>query len=168
MLLEKLDQANYSHIYVCVSYVFGIDVFLTPFYCRATKLNATTVTFFCTCTQNLPHTASSVLSISVRNHAVHFVGQLVLEVSDGARGPACDEVRGGALHLVQAHVTGLGNLTLGEADKLGVPGEDAETLRDQNLKSKTWSRPKSTDGDSGLTCTFFFWIPSPKSIFSDS
>lgn len=99
-------------------------------------------TFFCTCMQNLPLTASSVLSISVRNHAVHFVGQLVLEARNGPSGPACYEVRGGALYLVQAHVTGLGDLTLGKADKLGVPGEDPETLGDQDLKSKRWRHPK--------------------------
>lgn len=33
-------------------------------------------------------------------------------------------------------MTGLGDLALGEADKLGVPGKDAETLRDQDLKTK--------------------------------
>lgn len=102
------------------------------------------------------HTASSVLLISVRNHAVHFVGQLVLEARNGPSGPTCYEVRGGALHLVQAHVAGLGDLTLGEADKLGVPGEDAETLRDQDLKSKRGM--KSKEGDFGL----FVGIPSPE------
>lgn len=80
------------------------------------------------------HTVSPVLSVSVRNHAVHFVGQLLLEPRHGPRGPARDEVRGGALHLVHAHVAGFGDLTLGEADELGVPGKDAEALGDQDLK----------------------------------
>lgn len=105
-------------------------MFLTPFYCRTTRLCQWCHILLHTHAKSTSHTASSVLSISVRNHAVHFVGQLVLEARDGASGPACYEVRGGALHLVQAHVTGLGDLTLGEADKLGVPGEDAEALRD--------------------------------------
>lgn len=64
----------------------------------------------------------------VRNHAVHFVGQLVLEARDGLAGAAGDEVGGGALHLVQAHVAGFGNLTLGKVHKLGVASVDAETL----------------------------------------
>lgn len=71
--------------------------------------------------------------ISVRNHAVHFVGQFVLEAGNGATGSSCDQVNGGALHLVQTHVTRLGDFPLGKVDELGVPSVDAEPLRDQDL-----------------------------------
>lgn len=122
-------------------------MFLTPFYCRTRKQCGRSHILL----KSTSHTASSLLSISVGNHAVHFVGQLVLEAGNGLSGPACYEVRGGALHLVQAHVTGLGDLALGEANKLGVPGEDAETLRDQDLKSKRGGAiMESEGGDLGL------------------
>lgn len=48
-------------------------------------------------------------------------------------GPASYEVGGGALHVVQTHVTRFGDLPLGEAHKLRVPGVDAEALGDQDL-----------------------------------
>lgn len=82
----------------------------------------------------------TVSLMSVRNHAVHFVSQFVLKARDGLTGSSWYEVSSGALHLVQAHVTGFGDLTLGEAHKLRIPGEDAETLRDQNL---TFERQKN-------------------------
>lgn len=94
------------------------------------------------------------MSVSVGNHAVHLVGQLFLEAGEGPRGPARYEVRGGVLYLVHAHVTGLGNLPLGEADKLGVPGEDSETLRDQDLKPERRGIPKKRING----------IPSPKTL----
>lgn len=64
----------------------------------------------------------------VRNHAVHFIGQFVLKARNGLAGTTSDEVSGGALHLIQAHVTGFGNLTLGKVHKLGVAGVEAEAL----------------------------------------
>lgn len=66
--------------------------------------------------------------MSVRNHAVHFVGQFVLKARNGLACSTSDEVSGSALHLVQAHVTGFSNLTLGKVHKLGVASVDAETL----------------------------------------
>lgn len=122
-------------MYVC-DMLFGINAFLTPFNCRTANLCHWCHILLHAHEESTAHTVSPVLSISVRNHAVHFVGQLILKPRNGPSGPACDEVRGGALHLVHAHVTGFGDLTLGEADKLGVPGKDAETLRDQDLKSR--------------------------------
>lgn len=82
---------------------------------------------------SLSHTVISVLLISVRNHAVHFVGQFLLKARNWLTGSSSYEVGGRALHVVQTHVTGFGDLPLGKAHKLGVPGVDAETLRDQDL-----------------------------------
>ena len=70
---------------------------------------------------------------SVRDHAVHLVGQLVLEARDGLAGSAGDEVRRRALHVVQTQVTRLRDLTLRKVHELRVPGVDAETLGDQDL-----------------------------------
>lgn len=64
----------------------------------------------------------------VRNHAVHFIGQLVLKARHGLAGSTSDEVSGGALHVIHAHVTGFSNLTLGKVHKLGVAGVETETL----------------------------------------
>lgn len=81
----------------------------------------------------LPRTAISVLLISVRNHTVHFIGQFVLKARNRLSGSASYQVGSGALHFVQAHVTGFSNLPLGKVHKLWVPGVDAETLREQDL-----------------------------------
>lgn len=115
--------------------LFGINAFLTPFNCGTTKLRHWCHILLHMQVKSTSHTVSPV---SVRNHAVHFISQLVFEARNRPRGPVCYEVRGGALHLVDAHVTGFCDLTFGEADKLGVPGKDAQTLRDQDLKPKRW------------------------------
>lgn len=77
---------------------------------------------------SLPRTVFSVLLISVRNHTVHLIGQIVFKARNGLTGPASYEVSGGALHLVQAHVARLRDLPLGKVHKLRIPGIDAETL----------------------------------------
>ena len=82
------------------------------------------------------HTVISVLLLSVRNHAVHFISQLVLKARNRLTGSASYEVSGSALHVVHTHVTGFGDLPLGKAHKLGVPGVHTETLGDQDLTQK--------------------------------
>lgn len=82
---------------------------------------------------SLSLTVISVLLISVGNHTIHFIGQFILKARNRLTGSASYEVSSSALHLVQAHVAGFGNLPLGKANKLRVPGVDAETLGDQDL-----------------------------------
>lgn len=82
----------------------------------------------------LPLTVNAVFfRTSVRDHAVHLVGQLVLEARDGLAGSAGDEVGRRALHVVHTQVTRLRDLTLRKVHELRVPGVDAETLGDQDL-----------------------------------
>lgn len=63
----------------CVSY---------PHFTAEQQNNVSAATLFCTCGIYLSH--SFVCSaVSVGNHAVHFVRQLVLEARNGLSGPVC-------------------------------------------------------------------------------
>lgn len=117
-------------------YTRGTVHFLFFFFSSSADVNAHHIKkkfFLQTPYLTFSHSYFSFLLISVRNHTVHFVGQIVLNAGNRLTGSANYEVSSGALHVVQAHVTGFSNLTLGEAHKLRVPGVDAKTLGDQDL-----------------------------------
>lgn len=145
--VQTFSAATYWHVLlkpVCVLAFINKSIVLTHTHTHARALCGPLFLFL------LPKLRTSkfisVLLISVRNHAVHLIGQVVLKARHRLAGSANYQVGGGALDLVHAHVTGFGDLPLGKAHKLRVPCVDAETLGDQDLQ-KNNNKKKQKDND---------------------
>lgn len=97
------------------------------------------------------HISLTVQLISVRNHTVHFISQLLLKSRNRLSGSTRYQVSSCALHFIQAHAASFSNLPLSKVHKLRVPCIDTETLRDQDLWLVT-ERVKKQSFKTGSCC----------------